>query len=124
MYLEIKGPLYEPEVIWGNSDVYLKAFDRFIKNTRLENNRIVFDCHSAEELNISPNIYEYLFEAFDAMNKKAEKNGWKIIKMYSSYGYDRSAQTQKVSSVIEHVVLKQGVHYDNLANLIKIFSYQ
>ncbi|MDE5610667.1 MAG: hypothetical protein K2I90_01440 [Odoribacter sp.] len=96
VYLEIKGNLNEPEIIWGNVKTYLPAFYRMTRHSRIQNNQVVFDCQSAEELQISPNIYEYLMESFRQTNQQAIENGWQIVKEYDEYGviyrFNRSPQ--------------------------------
>ena len=86
VYLEIKGDLNDPEIIWGNVKTYLPAFYRMTRHSRLQNNQVVFDCQSAEELKISPNIYEYLMESFRQTNQQAIENGWQIVEEYDGYG--------------------------------------
>ena len=84
--MEIKGNLNDPETIWGNVKTYLPAFYRMTRHSRLQNNQVVFDCQSAGELKISPNIYEYLMESFRPTNQQAIENGWQIVEEYDGYG--------------------------------------
>lgn len=85
-YLEIKGNLNEPEIIWGNVKTYLPAFYRMTRHSRIQNNQVVFDCQSAEELKISSNIYEYIIECYRQLNQQAIEKGWEIVKEYDEYG--------------------------------------
>ncbi|MDE6450995.1 MAG: hypothetical protein K2L23_01650 [Odoribacter sp.] len=124
VYLEIVGNLDEPEVIWGNVKTYLPAFYRMTKHSRIQNNQVVFDCQSAEELKISPNIYEFVIESFRQTNQQAMENGWEIVKEYNEYGvvykFNRFPQSRNTNAGT--AILKKGAHLKNFMILEEIVS--
>ena len=60
VFLGFEGDLNYPEVIWGNVDTYLRAFERMKAHLKLKDGALVWNIKNGDELNISENIFEYV----------------------------------------------------------------
>ncbi|KIO44585.1 MULTISPECIES: hypothetical protein [Sanguibacteroides] len=71
-YLEIEGNLYDPEVIWGNVETYIPAFNRMQSHLKFKDGRLSWEFGSASDLKISENIYNYVIRKWENKNKLLE----------------------------------------------------
>lgn len=79
VYLEVKGDLYDPVIIYGNIEIYLRAFRRMESHLKFEDNAFKWDYKTAKDLKISENIFNYVTECYEILNSRL-KNGTGKIK--------------------------------------------
>ena len=75
-YLEIEGDLMDPRVIWKNSEVYQQAYVRMAKHLSFENDRLEWDFENAQDVNVSPNIYDYVVNLWNRCNNQLASGKW------------------------------------------------
>ena len=78
-FLEIKGDLYEPKVIWENEAIYLRALHRMEQLLFLENERLCWNIKNGVEIKISENIFQYIVDAWQNQNKMVESGNFGIV---------------------------------------------
>ena len=96
-FLAIDGDLYNPELIWGEVHIYLPAFNRLFRHSRIENNQIVLDVTSGKQVRISENIFEYVRESFELQNKTARETKRKIKRLNSGYAWENQTKSKSLS---------------------------
>lgn len=109
-FLQIKGDIREPEVIWANVETYSCAFRRIERHLISKDGLVSWDFQNASELKISENIYDY------------------IINFLNNNNHNKSASRSTFTANRPHFfddieelkVLKQGKHIDNMYILIDI----
>lgn len=79
VFLEIKGDLNYPDVIWGGKDVWIQALVRMERHQRIVDNRFVWNVQNGAQIKISENIYEYIVRWWGRENKKLENGKYKLI---------------------------------------------
>lgn len=116
LFLEIKGDIREPEVIWGNVDTYMQAFKRMERHLSSKDGFITWDFSKASELKISDNIYDYVIEFIESKNDKLKEN-------ISRAAFSDTTSRPHFFDDIEYVkILKKGEHDVNSAFLLICIS--
>lgn len=121
-FLAIDGDLYNPELIWGEVHIYLPAFNRLFRHSRIENNQIVLDVTSGKQVRISENIFEYVRESFELQNKTARETKRKIKRLNSGYAWENQTKSKSLSKTDSGIVLKRGEHPQNFIKLSKLYN--
>lgn len=78
VYLGFEGDLFYPEIIWGNVDVYLSAFNRMKAHLKVKDERLAWDFERGADLNISENIYEYVTGVWQRQNEKLDSGEYRL----------------------------------------------
>lgn len=123
-FLEIQGDLNDPHVIWGNVKTYLPAFERMKRYLYVKDNRLRWDVVSGAELNISENIYDYVVERWEGMNRQLEESGG-TLELYNDY-YRIAYENVDNSRILKDInqkglpVLKIEAHKTNMSILFEI----
>lgn len=70
-FLELEGDFNEnPDLLWANQEIYLKALNRLESRIRIENNQFVWDFKSAEEMHMSEDLYNYIISIWLHYNER------------------------------------------------------
>ena len=123
VFLGFEGDLIYPEVIWGNVDTYLRAFERMKAHLKLKDGALVWNIKNGDELNISENIFEYVTGWWSRQNEKLNSGDYKLeiqgndyyimpIKVEVGFGQSRVGQ-----------YLIGGQHRYNINILKQLHSY-
>ncbi len=79
-FLEIKGDLNEnPNLLWENKDIYLKAVYRMEKLVKVDNNCFEWD-FTAEDVRVSNNLFNYITARWKSFNEQLEPGNKEIYK--------------------------------------------
>lgn len=79
-FLEIKGDLNEnPNLLWENKDIYLKAVYRMEKLVKVDNNCFEWD-FTAEDARVSNNLFNYITTRWKSFNEQLEPENKEIYK--------------------------------------------
>ena len=79
-FLEIKGDLNEnPNLLWENKDIYLKAVYRMEKLVKVDNNCFEWDV-TAEDVRVSNNLFNYITARWKSFNEQLEPGNKEIYK--------------------------------------------
>lgn len=111
VYLEIKGDLNDPEIIWGHKDIYIPAYTRLARHLTFENNRIEWDFSSAEEVSVSQNIYDYVTRIWTYHNSLLESGEYILIPDGIYYRIESDKPT--IMPLTPQVLIK-GQHRHNM----------
>ena len=85
-FLGFEGDLIIPEVIWENIGTYSLAYDRMARHLQFEENKISWNLKSAQEINISQNIYDYVISGWRQDSIKLESGAY-TLKIDGIYYY-------------------------------------
>ena len=77
-FLGFEGDLVIPEVIWDNIDIYNLAYDRMARYLQFKENTISWKLKSAQEINISPNIYDYIISGWRQDSAKLATGDYRL----------------------------------------------
>lgn len=78
MYLEIKGDINDPKVIWDNMNTYSPAYERMRKHLVLKEGRLSWDIQNASTIKLSENVFKYIIDAWEQQNKKLESGDYHL----------------------------------------------
>ena len=128
-YLEIEGNLYDPEIIWGNVDVYLSAFERMQSHLKFKDNHLYWDFERASDIKVSENIYNYVIDNWKSKNEMinagthklmcSERGDYNVIPILD----EKLSRASSPELPVFREVLWFGQHRDNMIKLSRIWSY-
>lgn len=99
VFLEIKGDLRNPRIIWGEKDTYLKAQERMEKHLSIENNRFKWDVENGKEVRVSENIFEYLISIWKDNNEKLQTGKYEIWQHENGRYFVRPLKPEEKNSI-------------------------
>lgn len=75
VFLGFEGDLnYDPTIIWSHMDIYVPAFNRFMRHIYIKDHRLVTDFKNGKAIGISENIYSYLINVTNGGNKNLSQS--------------------------------------------------
>lgn len=110
-YLGFEGDLHDPLVIYRNMETYVRANHRMVKHLSFKDNQLVWDFDSAEALNISQNIYDYIIGVWTRHNARL-KSGEAELEWRGDYYILRRKKGGKMSRTGQ--ILFYGQHRYNM----------
>lgn len=116
VFLGFEGDLNAPKIIWGNMDIYASAYDRMARKLCFKNNRIEWECSSAEEMHISQNIYDYVIGMWTYHNSQLESGDYFLIveDTYYKIVSNKKKIMSSISSLTPPCTLIEGDHEYNM----------
>lgn len=125
-FLKIEGDLFDPEVIWGNMDIYSLAYERMKQHLKVSDNHLNWDFNSGAELKISENIYEYVIYMWNSDNKKLESGKYRLEKLERFFlilPNERELITKNPAHQPRFERLLKGQHAMNIGACMRMFDY-
>ena len=113
VFLGFEGDLFYPEIIWGNVDVYLSAFDRMKAHLKVKDDRLTWDFRRGADLNISENIYEYVIGVWQRQNEKLDSGEYRLELVGDNYTIEPIVQKDILSSRTGQFIIP-GSHAYNM----------
>ncbi|MFR6543099.1 MAG: hypothetical protein ACLUPL_11210 [Butyricimonas virosa] len=118
VFLGFEGDLIYPEVIWGNVDTYLRAFERMKAHLKLKDGALVWNIKNGDELNISENIFEYVTGWWSRQNEKLNSGDYKLeIQENGYYIVPIKVEKEPLQSRVGQYLIR-GQHRYNM-NILK-----
>ena len=120
VFLGFEGDLFYPEIIWGNVDVYLSAFDRMKAHLKVKDDRLTWDFRRGADLNISENIYEYVIGVWQRQNEKLDSGEYRLELVGDNYTIEPIVQKDILSSRTGQFIIP-GSHAYNMELLHNLY---
>lgn len=116
-YLGFDGDLNDPKIIWQNMRVYSLAYDRLASHLVFEDNLLNWDFESAAEVNVSPNIYNYVISKWKYSNEKIESGECSIEIDGIYYKLIDNKSKIKLLSDSKQIILERGKNFKNMGEI-------
>ena len=121
VYLVFEGDLFYPEIIWGNVDVYLSAFNRMKAHLKVKDGRLTWDFERGADLNISENIYEYVTGVWQRQNKQLNSGEYRLEIEDNDYTVVPVVQKDVLLSLTGQFIIP-GSHTYNIELLHRLYQ--
>lgn len=77
-YLMIEGNLWEPENVWKNVDVFVRAGNRLEQHLFVKDGFFTWNIEKGEDIKISENIFQYFLHIWQQSNEKLKTGNYEI----------------------------------------------
>ena len=122
VFLGFEGDLIYPEVIWGNVDTYLRAFERMNAYLKLKDGVLVWDIKNGGELNISENIFDYITGWWSRQNEKLNSGDYKLEIQENGYCIiPTKIKEEPLKSRVGQFLIR-GQHRYNVNILVQVYT--
>ena len=122
VFLGFEGDLIYPEVIWGNVDTYLRAFERMNAYLKLERWGFSLGYKKWGELNISENIFDYITGWWSRQNEKLNSGDYKLEIQENGYCIiPTKIKEEPLKSRVGQFLIR-GQHRYNVNILVQVYA--